>query len=79
MPKNIPIRVRTSGLISYLDISSRLPAKFIWLNALGLVAMASGVALAGLLPQGPEYHSINPGAVRTFFNGRWYPDIALHG
>ncbi|HYP63971.1 MAG TPA: hypothetical protein VEQ16_08790 [Acidocella sp.] len=56
-----------------------LPAKFIWLNILPLLCMAAGLALAGLLPQGPEFHFANPGAITIFFDGRWYENIARHG
>ena len=79
MSTSITNETKTSGFLSSLATPSRLPAKFIWLNALVLAAMVAGLALACLLPQGPSFHGSNPGAILIFFDGIWYQNIALHG
>lgn len=79
MQANFENGTGVSGWAPRLPTIRWLPAKFIWLNALALIAMALGLTLASLLPQGPSYHKINPGAILIFFDGRWYQDIALHG
>ena len=77
MSTSITNEAKISGLASHLATPRWLPAKFIWLNALALAAMVAGLALACLLPQGPEFHKINPGAILIFFDGRWYQNIAF--
>ncbi len=79
MRTNITNETKTSGFLLCLATTRRLPAKFIWLNALVLTAMVAGLALASLLPQGPSFHTSNLGAILIFFDGRWYQNIALHG
>ena len=79
MGTSITNETKISGLVSHLTTPRRLPAKFIWLNAMALTAMVAGLALGCLLPQGPSFHNSNQGAVLIFFDGKWYQNIALNG
>ena len=79
MGTSIANEAKISSLVSHLTTPRRLPAKFIWLNAMALTAMVAGLALGCLLPQGPSFHNSNQGAVLIFFDGKWYQNIALNG